>query len=205
MSWESEDELRCDTPFAAPQYINFLKPILFTARDSSSGFQQGYHTFLYSHKKYNRECGRKRINEQYGLRSATSARRVVFWHCIPSAFVDYRWRVFGAKLLQTTRNANSSLKSISLPLDSISRQLVSSAVRCRLRTAKSSWLVSSAVRSRLPLCVYLRQLLSLGSFCQLPSLVFPCPLSCLLSDVPFLPHFWSRQRSRVQALCLVLR
>ena len=29
------------------------------ARDSSSGFQQGYHTFLYGHKKYNRASGEK--------------------------------------------------------------------------------------------------------------------------------------------------
>ena len=30
------------------------------ARDSSSGFRQGYHTFLYGHKKYNRVSGRKK-------------------------------------------------------------------------------------------------------------------------------------------------
>ena len=28
-----------------PEYINFFKPILFMARDSSSGFRQGHHTF----------------------------------------------------------------------------------------------------------------------------------------------------------------
>ena len=67
-----------------PHYIKFLKPILFMARDSSSGFRQGFHTFLYGHKKYNRGSGRKSTNEQYGLRSAPSARRVVLWHFLYS-------------------------------------------------------------------------------------------------------------------------
>ena len=63
----------CDTP----EYNNFLKPILFMARESSSGFRQVYHTFLYGHKKYNRRGRRKRTNEQYGLMSAPSASRVI--------------------------------------------------------------------------------------------------------------------------------
>ena len=37
----------------------------------------GYFTFLYGHKKYNRERGRKRTNEQYRLMSVPSARRGV--------------------------------------------------------------------------------------------------------------------------------
>ena len=92
-----------------------------------------------------------------------------------------------AKLLQATRNANSSL-TVFLTAD-----------RCRLRTANSSYLssslhldsisrllVSSVVRCRLPLCVSLRQ-----------------PPLWLLSDLHFLPHFRSRRRSRVLTLCLV--
>ena len=37
------------------------------ARDSSTGFRQGYHTFLYHQKKYNQGSGRKRTNEQMDL------------------------------------------------------------------------------------------------------------------------------------------
>ena len=46
-------------PFGRPEYLNFLKPILFMDRDSSSGFRQGCYTFLYGHKKYNRGSGKK--------------------------------------------------------------------------------------------------------------------------------------------------
>ena len=91
-------------PFDRPEYINFLKPILFLARDSSSGFRQGYHKFLYGHKKYNRGSGRKRTNEQYRLKSAPSARGGWgLWHFFVQLFVhfvDYRGRIFFAKLLQ---------------------------------------------------------------------------------------------------------
>ena len=111
-------------------------------RDSSRGFRQGYHKFLYGHKKYNRASGRKRTNEQYGLRSAPSARRVVLWHFFVQLFVhfvDYRGRIFFAKLLQKTQGMPTRL-----------------------------WLVPSADRCRLPLCVSLRQLTLSGFFCQLP-------------------------------------
>ena len=62
-------------PFGRPEYINFLKPILFMARDSSSGFRQGYHTFLYGHKKYNRGSERKRTNERTIWTSVSSKRK----------------------------------------------------------------------------------------------------------------------------------
>ena len=75
LSWSTAPDVI--HPFNHPEYINFLKLILFMAHDSFSGFQQGYHTFLYSHKKYNRGSGRKRTNEQYGLRSALSERIVL--------------------------------------------------------------------------------------------------------------------------------
>ena len=94
------------TPSAAPNLSTSLKPILFMARDSSSGFRQEHHTFLYGHKKYNRGSGRKRTNEQYGLRSAPSARRVVLWHFFVLLFVhlvDSHWvcifREISTKLL----------------------------------------------------------------------------------------------------------
>ena len=135
-------------PFGRPEYINFLKSILFMARDSSSEFRQGHHTFHYVHKKYNRGSGRKRTNEQYGLRSAPSARRVVLWHFFVSLFVhfvDYRGRIFFAKLLQ---------KLLGMP------------THLRL----SSSLPPSTDRCRLPLWISLRQLTLSGFLCQLPSL-----------------------------------
>ena len=94
-----------------------------------------------------------------------------------------------ARLPQATKNANSSL-TVFLTAD-----------RCWLRTVNSSclssslplhsisrWLVSSAVRCQLPLCISLRQL----------------PL-WLLSDLYFQLHFQSSWRSRVQSVFLVSR
>ena len=90
------------TPLPAdPHYISFLKPILFMASDSSSGFQQGYHTFLYGHIKYNREGGRKKMNEQTRTWVSVKRKKGIFVTlCILHASVDYRWRVCCAELLQ---------------------------------------------------------------------------------------------------------
>ena len=161
-------------PSGCPEYINFLKPILFIARDSSSGFRQGYHTFLYGHKKHNRGSGRKRTNEQYGLRSAPNARRVVLWYFFVQLFVhfvDYHWECI-------FRENSTKL----------------------FRTDNSSWLVPSAVRSRLPLCVSLRQLTLSGFLCQLSSLVFlgppfppPLPVSSEISSPSPLFGFTPKQ------------
>ena len=125
------------------------------ARDSSSGFRQGHHTFLYGHKKYNWGSGRKRTNEQYGLRSAPSARRVVLWHFFVQLFVhfvDYRGRIFFVKLLQ---------KPLGMPT----------------HLWPSSSLPPSADRCRLPLCVSLRQLTLFGLLCQLTLFGFLCQLT----------------------------
>ena len=190
-------------PFGCPEYINFLKSILFMARDSSSGFQQGHHTFLFGHKKYNRECGRKRTNEQYGLRSAPSARRVVLWHFFVQLFVHFvdTGSVFFAKFLQ-------SYEECQLILTGLPAQ-ISSADRCRLRTANSSWLVPSAVRSRLSLCVSLRQLTLSGFLFQLPSLrsfanshsgfsqtCLSSPTSSLVEDLESKPFVWFRAKTK---------
>ena len=46
----------CDTTLpAGPRLINFFKPILFMASDSSSSFRQRHHTFHNSYTKYNRD------------------------------------------------------------------------------------------------------------------------------------------------------
>ena len=183
---------------APPRTYQLLRNNSVLAGDSSSG-PHGYLTFLYGQKKYNRGSGRKGTNDKRTIWAWVNSK------CKKGSFVTLYFQCICrltlacicAKLQQATRNANSSFDvfltadrcrlwtansfclSSSLPLDSIS---------CRL--------VSSAVRGRQPLCVSLRQLPSLGSFFQ---------LVWLLLDLPFLPHFRSRRRSRFQAICLVSR
>ena len=188
--------------FGCLEYINFLKPILVMARHSSSGFRQGHHTFVNGCKKYNRGRGRKRTNEQYGLRSAPSARRVVLWHFFCTAFRASCRLSLGVYFSPNYYRSHAGMPTHRWP----SSSLPPAANRCPLWTANSSWLVPSAVRSRLPLCVSFRQITLSGFFCQLPLSGFLCQLPLwLLLDLPFLPHFRSRRRSRVQALCLVSR
>ena len=71
-------------PFAPTPYIIFLKPIPFIARDSSSGFCRGISHFFMATRNTTEGVGEK---EQYGLRSAPSA-RVILWQCIPCASED---------------------------------------------------------------------------------------------------------------------
>ena len=117
------------------------------ACDSSSGFRQGYHTFLYGHKKYNR--GRKGTNEQYGLRSAPSVRggsfRTLFCTDFRASCRLSLGVYFSRNFYKATSNANSSW--LVFP-------------HCFLLLS----------RSRLFLCDSLRQLPSLGSFANCPSL-----------------------------------
>ena len=98
---------------AGPQLINFFKPILFMASDSSSGFRQGYHTFLYGHLKYNWEGGIKRTNEQtWTWISSKCKKGESIWH-FPYSLLCI-WRLSRACILRETStkatwNANSSL------------------------------------------------------------------------------------------------
>ena len=88
----------------------------------------------------------QRTNEQYRL---GSTQRIVLWHCIPCASVDYRQRVFArnfykllgmpthlwpAPSLLTIVDSGLRTHLVNLPHCpwTISRRLVSSAVRCRL-------------------------------------------------------------------------
>ena len=57
-----------------PRLINFFKPILFMANDSSSGFHRGISHFFTPTKKAN-ERVEGRTNEQYGLGSVPSTRK----------------------------------------------------------------------------------------------------------------------------------
>ena len=141
------------------------------ARNSSCWLRQGYHAFLYGHKKYDQGSGRKRINEHYGLRSAPSARRVVLWHFFVQIFVhfvDYRWECIFREI---------STKLLGMPTQIDWSSLTASFCCCRLRAANSSLLVHSAVRSRLPLWVSLRQ----------PPLWVPLPTTPLWVPLPTAP------------------
>ena len=179
-------------PFAVPHTYQLLWNNSVLAGDSSSGLL-GYLTFLYGHKKYNGESGRKRTNDKWTIWAWVNSKckKANFMILHSLCICRLTLACICLKLLQATRNANSSLTvfftadhcrlrtanssclSSSLPLESISRRLVSSAVHC--------WL---------PLCISLRQ----------PPSGFLYQLTLwLLSDLPFLSHFWSHQRS----LCLV--
>ena len=133
----------------------------------------------------------------HGLRSAPRVRKVVLWHFFVRLFVhfvDYRGRIFFAKLLQ---------RPLGMPTDLwLSYSLPPSADRCWLWNDNLSCLL--LLLSVLDyLCVSLRQLPS-GLLCQLPSLCSfaNCPSGFYRTSLT--PHFRSRQRSQLQALCLVL-
>ena len=138
---ESIQWLDMTTPLAAgPWLINFFKPTLFMASDSSSGFWQGYHTFLYGHIKW--VGGRKRTNEQTRTWVSSKRKKGSFVTlCILRTSVDYRCYIFCAKLLQKLLGMPTYLWLSSLTASfwwpsfcwtAISRRLVSSAFRCRL-------------------------------------------------------------------------
>ena len=135
--------------------------------------------FLYGHKKYNQRSGRKRINDKRTI-----------W-----AWVNSMCKKGDSVTLH-------SLCICRLSLACIFREISS---KLRGMPTHLDWSSLTADCCWLPLCVFLRQLPSLGSFFQLVWLAFPYPLLWLLSDLPFLAHFRSRRRSRFQDLCLVSR
>ena len=108
--------------------------------DSSGGFRQGYHTFLYGNIKYNREGGRKNKRTNTDLGQLQEQERE-FCDTLHSPCI---YRLSPACILRetsakATRNANSSLSSLtasfcwlSLPWTAISRRLVSFALRSRV-------------------------------------------------------------------------
>ena len=108
-----------------PRLINFFKPILFMACDSSSGFREGYHTFLYGHIKYNRQSGRKRTNEQTRTWVSSKCKKGSFLCSFSCICRLSRACIFRETSTKATRNANSSLTAFPhgllllavLPLD----------------------------------------------------------------------------------------
>ena len=92
-------------PLRPPHYINF-KSTLFLTSDSSSGSAGVFHISLRPQKRNTTERVGKRKNKRTIWVKHKKGSFVT--PCIPCASVDYRRRVFFAKLLQATRNVNSS-------------------------------------------------------------------------------------------------
>ena len=82
------------TPSAAPEYDNFLKPILFMARDSSSGFRQRHHTAT---RNTTEGVGEKEQANNMDLGQLQAQEGKFFDTLHSCASVNYRRRVFFAK------------------------------------------------------------------------------------------------------------
>ena len=99
-----------DTHLAAPRTYQFLWDNSVLAGDSSSG-PLGYLTFLYGHNKYNRGSGRKRTKNKRTIwawvNSKSKKGSFVTLHSLCICILTLA--CICAKLLQATRNANSSL------------------------------------------------------------------------------------------------
>ena len=97
-------------PLAAPRTYQLLWNNSILASESSCG-PLGYLTFLYGHKKYNQGSGRKRTKNKWTIWAWVNSKckkgSFVTLHslCICRLTLAYHC----AKLLQATRNANSSL------------------------------------------------------------------------------------------------
>ena len=156
----------------------------------------------------------QRTNEQYGFVSTQSARRARLRHCIPCASVDYRWRVVFAKLLQATRNANSSLTvfltadrcrlrtvnsclSSSLPLDSISPDwsLLLSVVDCPSASPFANCLLWVPFFN----CLLWRSLAHCSHFSRI---CLSSPTSGLVGDLDSKPFVWFRAKTDKGIVCL---
>ena len=171
------------TPSAAPEYINFLKPMLFMARYSSSGFRQGYHTFfLRSPEIQPRECEKKNMGTIWTLVSSKCKMGsfVILFVQIFVHFGDYRWECI--------------FREISIKLPGMPTHLEWSSL-----TVSFCW----------PLSTQDCQLILTGPFCcpfstatlRLPSptqpLWVPLPTALASLGPAFPPHFRSHWRSRV--------
>ena len=130
-------------PFGQPRLINFFKPILFMASDSSSGFRRGISHFFTATKNTTERVGEKEQTNNMDVGQLQAQEREFVWRFCAAfrAFVDYLERVFFAKLLQKPLGMSTHLwlssvtASLSWPSflwTAISHRLVSSALRCRL-------------------------------------------------------------------------
>ena len=134
------------TPSANPVHINFFKPLLFLASDSSSGFRWGISHFFTATKNTTERVEEEQTN-QHGVGSTPSARKGVLWRfcAVFRTFVDYRGRVFCAKLQQSYKECQLIFDCLpSLPP---SADRPSPGLRCRLLSL-GSFVNSPSVFSR---------------------------------------------------------
>ena len=171
----------CDTPLSGqPWLINFFKLILFMASDSSSGFHRGISHFFTATKNTTKRV-EGRTNEQYGLGSVPSARKGVLWRFCAAfrAFVDYRGRVFCAKLLQ---------KLLGMPT-----HFWQSSRTATFCWTSVPWTPLSAASLRLPSSTHLLSFLG-------PSSPRPLLVSRKISSSS--PLFWFCAKSDKEIFCL---
>ena len=183
------------TPAVTPLLIKFFKPITFLASDSSSGSAVVFHISLRlqkKKKKYNREGGKRRTTNKHGFGSTPSTRKgalcddflQVFVH-----FVDYRGRVFFAKLLQ---------KSLGMPI-----HLWPSSFSASFCWPSFPWTLSHADWSLLLSFV---DCLSLSFFVDSPlsslSPSFPPPLPVSSEISSSSPLFGFRAKTDKEIVCL---
>ena len=146
------------TPLVAdPHYISFLKPILFMASDSFSGFWQGCYTFLYGHIKYNWEGERKRTNEQTQPWVRLKEQEREFCDTLHSPCICRLLRMCILRKTSTkaTRNANSSLTVfphclLLLTVPPLDCYLTLTGLFCSPLSTASLYLPSSTASSLVP-------------------------------------------------------
>ena len=103
------NEPKCDNISSATPYLStsfnqyYSEPVIHLAGPP------GYFIFLYGHKRNTTERGGKKEQTSNMVYVSSKRKKASFvTPCIHCASVDNRRRVFFVKLLQTTRNANSS-------------------------------------------------------------------------------------------------
>ena len=150
-----------------PRYINFLKLILFMARDPSRGSDRG-------------------ITQEIQPREWEKKNKRTIW-----ALVSSKCKKGSSMTLHSLCICRLTLACI---LREISTKRLGMPTHLDWSLLLSVFDCLSAVSSPTDLS---------GFIYQLPLCASPCQLTWLLLDQPFLPHFRSRPRSWVPALCLV--
>ena len=179
----------CDTLLRLP-IPYFFKPILFLTSNSFSGFRQGISHFFTARKNTTERIGEEQTNK-HGLGSTPSARK-------------------GKSICDNLHSPCICRLTLACILHETSTKGTNNA------DIFSRWFNGLCVVHQVLAVVFLTSVDSVIFWiANTKPIAFLCPplstaslrLSsstrpCLCSDLPFLLHFRSRQRSRVQALCL---
>ena len=180
------------TPSAAPVLMNFFKPILFMASDSSSGFRRGISHFFTASKNTAERMGEKEQTNKHGLRSTPSARE-------------------GKSMCDTLHSPSICRLTLACILCETSTKGTNNA------DIFSRWLIGFCEAHQVLAVAFLTSVDSviLWAANSKPTALLCHPLSTALSGflgqltlssltLPFLLHFRSHGRSRFQDLSLSL-